>query len=58
VFNGGKWRREIAPRIKQFIREHDRETGTKRDRTFAMKFAPRRRTPRDIEHATEERPLF
>ena len=27
VFNGGKWRSEIAPRIKHFIREHDQEIG-------------------------------
>ncbi|MGF1610514.1 MAG: polyhydroxyalkanoate depolymerase [Kiloniellales bacterium] len=25
VFNGGKWRCQIAPRIKRFIREHDLE---------------------------------
>ena len=30
VFNGGKWRREIAPKIKAFIREHDRELGAAR----------------------------
>lgn len=30
VFNGGRWRRKIAPRIKAFIREHD--TGGKRRR--------------------------
>jgi poly(3-hydroxybutyrate) depolymerase len=40
VFNGGKWRREIAPRIKAFIREHDAETGSRRDRTFAVKATP------------------
>ncbi len=28
VFNGGKWRAQIAPRIKQFIRAHDQQTGT------------------------------
>ena len=28
VFNGGKWRSEIAPRIKRFIRSHDHEVGT------------------------------
>jgi len=28
VFNGGKWRSEIAPRIKRFIRSHDRQAGT------------------------------
>jgi poly(3-hydroxybutyrate) depolymerase len=27
VFNGGKWRSEIAPRIKGFIRKHDHEIG-------------------------------
>lgn len=25
VFNGGKWRSEIAPKVKAFIRAHDRE---------------------------------
>ncbi|MDX2102941.1 MAG: polyhydroxyalkanoate depolymerase [Alphaproteobacteria bacterium] len=33
VFNGGKWRRIIAPRVKSFIREHDQETGTARQRS-------------------------
>ena len=28
VFNGGKWRTQIAPRIKRFIRDHDHRTGT------------------------------
>ena len=28
VFNGGKWRSEIAPRIKRFIRTHDHEVGS------------------------------
>jgi hypothetical protein len=28
VFNGGKWRSEIAPRIKRFIRSHDHVVGT------------------------------
>ena len=23
IFNGGRWRREIAPVVKAFIREHD-----------------------------------
>lgn len=36
VFNGGKFRREIAPRIKQFIREHDLEIGDKRQRIVAV----------------------
>ena len=31
VFSGGKWRREIAPKIKAFIREHDRELGAARE---------------------------
>jgi poly(3-hydroxybutyrate) depolymerase len=30
VFNGGKWRREIAPRVKQFIRTHDQELSATR----------------------------
>jgi poly(3-hydroxybutyrate) depolymerase len=58
VFNGGKWRREIAPRIKAFIREHDQEIGTKRDRSFAMKFAPKRRPTSDLEVAAGARPLM
>jgi hypothetical protein len=28
VFNGGKWRNDIAPRIKRFIRAHDHQVGT------------------------------
>jgi poly-beta-hydroxyalkanoate depolymerase len=28
VFNGGKWRNDIAPRIKRFIRTHDHQMGT------------------------------
>ena len=31
VFNGGKWRREIAPKVKAFIRTHDRELNAGRD---------------------------
>ena len=31
VFNGGKWRRSIAPAIARFIRQHDHEIGEKRD---------------------------
>ena len=30
VFNGGKWRRNIAPEIKRFIREHDRSQDHRR----------------------------
>jgi poly(3-hydroxybutyrate) depolymerase len=30
VFNGGKWRRDIAPKIKAFIREHDHELQARR----------------------------
>jgi poly(3-hydroxybutyrate) depolymerase len=37
VFNGGKWRRDIAPRIKQFIRTHDAEIGSARPRVTAVK---------------------
>jgi poly(3-hydroxybutyrate) depolymerase len=36
VFNGGKWRREIAPKIKSFIREHDLETGAGRTKPVAV----------------------
>lgn len=36
VFNGGKWRREIAPAVKRFIRTHDRETGSARERVVAL----------------------
>ena len=53
VFNGGKWRREIAPRIKAFIREYDRETGSERDRIIAVNPPRRRRTDRAIPQAAE-----
>jgi hypothetical protein len=36
VFNGGKWRSEIAPRIKRFIRAHDHEVGTGSGRHMAV----------------------
>lgn len=36
VFNGGRWRREIAPRIKAFIREHDHHVGSRRRRLHAV----------------------
>lgn len=36
VFNGGKFRREIAPRIKAFIRENDLQIGTKRRKLVAV----------------------
>ena len=36
VFNGGKWRRDIAPAIKRFIRDHDHEIGAKRERRVAV----------------------
>ena len=29
VFNGGKWRRDIAPVVKRFIREHDHSNRTR-----------------------------
>ncbi len=38
VFNGGKWRRSIAPKIKEFIRTHDREIGTNRDKIHAYMY--------------------
>ena len=31
VFNGGKWRREIAPKVKDFIRKHDRDLDAARE---------------------------
>lgn len=31
VFNGGKWRREIAPKVKAFIREHDHALNAARE---------------------------
>ena len=31
VFSGGKWRHEIAPKVKAFIREHDRDLGAARE---------------------------
>ena len=36
VFNGGKWRRNIAPAIGAFIRKHDAETGETRARIYAI----------------------
>ncbi len=36
VFNGGKFRREIAPRIKAFIRDHDQQMGAKRRKLVAV----------------------
>ena len=38
VFNGGKWRRSIAPTIKAFIRTHDREIGSNRDKIHAYMY--------------------
>ncbi len=32
IFNGRRWREEIAPRLKTFIRRHDGRGGRKRDR--------------------------
>ena len=53
VFNGGKWRREIAPRIKAFIREYDREIGSERDRIIAVNPPRRRRSDRTVPQAAE-----
>ncbi len=36
VFNGGKWRRDIAPAVKRFIRKHDREVGDNGERAVAV----------------------
>ena len=36
VFNGGRWRREIAPVVKGFIREHDHERGGKARKVHAI----------------------
>ncbi|WP_339855679.1 hypothetical protein [uncultured Nisaea sp.] len=36
VFNGGRWRREIAPVVKGFIREHDHELGGKARKVHAI----------------------
>lgn len=56
VFNGGKWRRSIAPAIKKFILEHDHEVGAARDKVYAAaakstaaktkKAKPARRAPK------------
>ena len=43
VFNGGKWRRTIAPKIKAFIRQHDHATGESRDRIYAAAYKRRAR---------------
>lgn len=47
VFNGGKYRREIAPLIKKWIRTHDREIGTMRDKTIVVPAIDRRGTMGD-----------
>ncbi len=41
VFNGGKWRRTIAPAIKKFIRTHDHKVGDTRDRIYAAAYKRR-----------------
>jgi poly(3-hydroxybutyrate) depolymerase len=41
VFNGGKWRRAIAPAIKKFIRTHDHKIGDARDRIYAAAYKRR-----------------
>jgi len=57
VFNGGKWRREIAPQISKFIREHDRESGTLRQKLVAVKeFAGDRRGARSGGSAADRAP--
>ncbi len=42
VFNGGKYRRDIAPLIKKWIRTHDREIGTMRDKPVVVPAIDRR----------------
>jgi poly(3-hydroxybutyrate) depolymerase len=57
VFNGGKWRRFIAPRVKAFIREHDHERGTARRRAVAVT-APAtgdRRAARKVTYTADRR---
>ncbi|MEQ9334957.1 polyhydroxyalkanoate depolymerase [Thalassobaculum sp.] len=36
IFNGGRWRREIAPVVKDFIREHDHRLGKRKARLKAV----------------------
>jgi len=36
IFNGGRWRREIAPAVKAFIREHDHRLGARKSRLKAV----------------------
>jgi poly(3-hydroxybutyrate) depolymerase len=36
IFNGGRWRREIAPMVKEFIRTHDHELGAKSRKLHAI----------------------
>ena len=43
VFNGGKWRRDIAPKIAAFIREHDQELGSRKPAAVSGWTGPDRR---------------
>lgn len=52
VFNGGKFRRDIAPKIKTFIREHDHELAARRRRA-AMGGSDKRKS--DRRHADRRR---
>ncbi len=36
IFNGGRWRREIAPVVKAFIREHDHTRRTRKARLVSV----------------------
>ena len=36
IFNGGRWRRDIAPVVKQWIREHDHRSGKRKARLSAV----------------------
>ncbi|EDP61834.1 hypothetical protein BAL199_23617 [alpha proteobacterium BAL199] len=36
IFNGGRWRRQIAPVVKDFIREHDHRLGKRKPKLKAV----------------------
>ena len=36
IFNGGRWRRQIAPVVKDFIREHDHRLGKRKTKLTAV----------------------
>jgi poly(3-hydroxybutyrate) depolymerase len=57
VFNGGKWRRDVAPKIAQFIRDHDHElnAGKGAARKERRHDEPDRRSDRRNERRAEGR---